>query len=120
MNKTLLVLFAAGAVFGTDLPHIGYVYPAGGIPGTTFTVTVGGQFLKDTLAVHVSGGGVSAEIEEYTYELDPRARNRIKNNMEKMEAALKEETDSDIREQIQYQLDLSEGQMQMVKRQLFN
>ena len=31
-------------------PHIGYVYPAGGRQGTTFQVTVGGQFLDGVTA----------------------------------------------------------------------
>ena len=44
------------------LPHAGYVYPAGGRPGTTFEVTVGGQYLGDTNSVFVSGSGVDAKI----------------------------------------------------------
>jgi hypothetical protein len=108
-------LLAAGAVMAVDLPHIGYVYPAGGRPGTSFEVTVGGQYLKDTLMVHVSGGDVSAEVLNYTYEIDPKAGNRIKNDMEKMKAALEEETDKTVREQLQYQIEHAEGEMMMVK-----
>ena len=51
-------------------PRIGYVYPAGGRQGTTFVVTVGGQFLGswkgeyhiDVLDAHFSGEGVTAEV----------------------------------------------------------
>jgi len=46
-------------------PHIGYAYPAGGRQGTTFEVTVGGQFLKDTSEVHVSGKGVRVSVVKY-------------------------------------------------------
>ena len=110
----LLLLFSTSALCA-DLPHIGYVYPAGGVPGSTFKVVVGGQYLKDMLAVHVSGGGVSAELLDYVYELDPKAGNQIKNNMEKMQAMLEKETDPQVREQLQYQIDHSEGEMMMVQ-----
>ena len=51
-------------------PRIGYVYPAGGQQGTTFLVTVGGQFLGswkgeyyiDVSKMHFSGGGITAEV----------------------------------------------------------
>jgi hypothetical protein len=109
------VWFASAAVFGADLPHIGYVYPAGGTPGSTFTAVVGGQFLKDTLALHVSGGGVSAEVLDYTYELDAQARNRLRNEMEKLEAALESETDSGVEAQIRYQMERAEEMMAMIR-----
>ena len=51
-------------------PHIGYVYPAGGKQGTTFRVTVGGQFLRDADGAHVSGEGVQASVVEYVRPLD--------------------------------------------------
>ena len=43
-------------------PHIGYVYPAGGRQGTSFEVTVGGQYLKETGQTYLSGGGVDIEV----------------------------------------------------------
>ena len=53
-----------------DRPRIGYVFPAGGRQGTTFLVTVGGQYLGswkgdyqiDVLKAHFSGGGIQAEV----------------------------------------------------------
>jgi hypothetical protein len=53
-----------------DRPRIGYVYPAGGRQGTTFLITVGGQFLGswkgeyqiDVLQAHFSGEGVRAIV----------------------------------------------------------
>lgn len=39
-------------------PRIGYVYPAGGQAGSTFTVTIGGQYLGGVKDVLISGGGV--------------------------------------------------------------
>lgn len=113
--KRLLAVLLPLAAWSADLPHIGYVYPAGGVPGSTVEVTVGGQFLKGTQGVHVSGGGVSAEITDYTYELDRRVRNRLRNDLGKMEAALKEETDPEVRDQIQYHIDEAEAQMAMFR-----
>ena len=46
-------------------PHVGYVYPAGGRPGTTFEVTVAGQYLDGVSNVFVSGSGVEAKIVKY-------------------------------------------------------
>lgn len=46
-------------------PRIAYVWPAGGREGETFEVTVGGQYLKDTAEVYVSGEGVRAEAVDY-------------------------------------------------------
>ena len=46
-------------------PRIGYVWPAGGRHGETFEVTIGGQYLKDTADVVVSGEGVQAELVDY-------------------------------------------------------
>jgi len=116
MRKTILLFVLIASVgFALDLPHIGYVFPAGGNPGSTFTVIIGGQYLKDTLGLYVSGGHVDAEVTGYTYELDPKAGNRLRNMKEKMEAALEEETDSTTREQIQYQIEMANADMEMVK-----
>jgi hypothetical protein len=43
-------------------PRAGYVYPAGGQQGTTFQVTVGGQFLNGAARAFVSGTGVSVRV----------------------------------------------------------
>lgn len=46
-------------------PDIGYLYPAGGQQGTTFTVQAGGQNLRGPESVLISGDGVTAEIIEW-------------------------------------------------------
>ena len=43
-------------------PHLGYLYPAGGQQGTTFILFAGGQFLRGTNRVVVSGEGVTARV----------------------------------------------------------
>ncbi len=46
-------------------PGLGYVYPAGGRAGDTFTAVAGGQFLKNASGIIVSGDGVNVEIIEH-------------------------------------------------------
>jgi len=99
----------------SDLPHIGYLYPAGGNPGTTFNLTVGGQHLENTIGVYVSGGKISAKVKDHTVELDDKAGNRAKNMKDKMEAAMAEEQNPLVREQLQYQLDKALVVMEKVK-----
>ena len=43
-------------------PQIGYLYPAGGQQGTAFQVAVGGQFLRASDTVYISGKGVRATV----------------------------------------------------------
>lgn len=76
-----LLAFAgtAALMFGCALtvsaaPQIGYVYPAGGQQGTTFTVEVGGQALRNVDGVRVSGEGVRASVVEYVRPLDNQER----------------------------------------------
>jgi len=64
--STLLALAACAAVaWGAPAkrePHIGYIFPGGGRQGSTFEVTVGGQFLKGVNYIHVTGQGVRASL----------------------------------------------------------
>ncbi len=115
MKKIILFLSLAVCAQAADLPHIGYLYPAGGLPGSTFTVKVGGQHLKNTIGIHVSGGQVTAAVTDYTFELDPKAGQQARRMKEKMETALEEEEDPILREQIQHQLEMAMDTMMMAK-----
>jgi hypothetical protein len=63
-----LLLPLAGAAFLSAVsafaapPRIGFVYPAGGQAGSTFEVSVGGQYLDDPTGVIISGEGITVEI----------------------------------------------------------
>jgi len=63
-SRWLLILWIAVGplALAQREPHIGYVYPAGGRPGTTFIVTVGGQFLNGVTNAFVNGAGVQASV----------------------------------------------------------
>ena len=86
--------FSACAALAQDRPRLGYVYPAGGKQGTTFQITLGGQFLGswkgdyriDVSQVHFSGTGITAEVvkdvkpmtEEQSNKLREKAQNLMK------------------------------------------
>src|ERR1039458_9733714 len=59
----LLALMGAAAAFAQqNSPHAAFVYPAGGRLGSTFEVTVGGQYLDGAKETFFAGDGVKAEI----------------------------------------------------------
>ncbi len=76
------------------VPHLGYVYPAGGQPGTTVTVTLGGQFLDKAELVHVVGDGVSATLGEYERPMTQKEFQALRDKLDEVrkqfEAARKE------------------------------
>jgi hypothetical protein len=45
-----------------NMPHAGYVYPAGGQQGTTVQIRIGGRFLDGVSTAIVSGRGVHVEV----------------------------------------------------------
>jgi hypothetical protein len=66
-------------------PHIGYAYPAGGRQGTTFTVTVGGQFLEGTIEAQFFGGGISARVVDYLHPTTPKEDEELKPEIEQLQ-----------------------------------
>ena len=87
-----VLLAAVAHVHAQELkdPHIGFVYPAGGKIGTTFQVTVGGEFLQGVTEGHVSGGGVKITIVKYFQHLFPNQAARFGNARRKAVDRLKE------------------------------
>lgn len=80
----LLFAVSAFAQQNQAIPHIGYVYPAGGRQDTTFEITVGGQFLQGASEVYISGAGVRASIERYIRPLNPGQANDLREQMQKL------------------------------------
>jgi hypothetical protein len=79
------------------VPHIGYVFPAGGRLGTNFQVTVGGQFLNNVDRGFISGDGVKVELVEYLKPLTPKELNSLR---EKMRQLQKGPRDAETRKQL--------------------
>lgn len=76
----LSILFIAGmdlAVTAADLPHIGYIYPAGGSPGTEFEIKIGGQFIYGAKSACFNTPDVSLQI------IDSREPEKKKPNSQK-------------------------------------
>lgn len=72
---------AAVAFAQQGAPRAGYVYPAGGRQGSTFEVTVGGQFLTGTDSAYISGAGVQAKVLEYARPLRPVEANMLREQL---------------------------------------
>ena len=54
-----------------NVPHIGYVYPAGARQEAALEVTVGGQFLNGASEAYISGSGVQASVVQYIRPMTP-------------------------------------------------
>ena len=66
-------------------PHIGYVYPAGGQLGTTFTAIIGGQHLNNATSVLISPGSVTATVLEQEKQLTPKEQKATKEVLSKLQ-----------------------------------
>ena len=66
--------------------HIGYVYPASGRQGTTFTVTLGGQSLGEITNVFFSGGGIRATIVKHERQLTPPDQKELTEKLAQLRA----------------------------------
>src|ERR1017187_5932933 len=67
-----------------QIPHAGYAYPAGGRQGTTFEVTVGGQFLDGVKSALVSGAGVEAAVVEHVKPLTPAQAGELRDQVKEL------------------------------------
>ena len=76
-----------------NLPHIGYVYPAGGRQGATFEVVVGGQNLNGVTNVVVTGPGVQAVVLNQKRTLTPKEAKELREEMEALQAKKKQSTE---------------------------
>lgn len=70
LGAAAVLLLCANPTAGQGrAPHIGYAFPAGGSRGSTFEVTVGGQFLNGVRDATWSGQGVQARVLEHIIPL---------------------------------------------------
>lgn len=107
-------LAAAASLQAAVTPHIGFVYPAGGSAGSTMTVTIGGQYLKDFSGLYLSGEPLKAELTDYLRIYDKQEAGKIKRTKEKIEAQMAEESDPEVRQQMQYRIDSAAQEMTMI------
>lgn len=98
------------------VPHIGYVYPAGAKPGSTVTVTVGGQYLEEFSELYLSDVDIHAEAVDYFRVYERREINRMRNGRDRLKAKLEEAEDDLTRRQIQNAIDEMDAGMAMVNQ----
>lgn len=73
------------AYAGQTSPRIGYVYPAGGQPGTSFQVTLGGQFLDGVANAYFTGAGIEATVVEHFKPLTMKQANDLKEKLQELQ-----------------------------------
>ena len=66
-------------------PRIAYVYPAGGQQGSTFEITVGGQFLNGVSSVYVTGAGVRATVVEFVKPLNQQQVGQLRMRLQELQ-----------------------------------
>ena len=74
------------AALAQQSPRIGFVYPAGGQQGKTFTVFVGGQNLNGTTTAFFSGGGISAQVVDFERPLTQKEINELRERSDALQA----------------------------------
>src|ERR1035441_6398112 len=67
-----------------QMPHAGYAYPAGGRQGTTFEITVGGQFLDGVKSASVSRGGGQATVVNHFKPLTPAQATQLRDQAKEL------------------------------------
>lgn len=119
MKRSVRLILFCFAVSAGNLPaispHVGFVYPAGGAPGSTVTVTIGGQYLKDFSGIHLSGIPVEAELVDYLRIYDRQEAGRVRRAKENIEAKMADETRDTLKTQMQRQIDLLDQEIEMIK-----
>lgn len=90
------LLVAAQGLQAQRSPNIGYVYPAGGRQGTSFSAAISGRFLDGATNVIISGTGVTATVVSYTKPLNGKELNLLRDRLKYLQQGLSaaKETDS--------------------------
>ncbi len=65
-------------------PHIGYAYPAGGCRGSSFAVTVGGQFLDGVTNAVFSQGALAATVLRYEKVINQGQINKMRDELREL------------------------------------
>ncbi|MCP4377811.1 MAG: hypothetical protein GY794_16745 [bacterium] len=88
LSLVLLMAVSPNAWAQERAASIGYIYPAGGRQGSSFDVTIGGQFLTGVSDVYISGKGVEAEIVKYIKPISKKHLNELRTKLRELRKAL--------------------------------
>ncbi len=121
---TVFASFWACAAIAQERPRIGYVFPAGGRQGTTFLVTVGGQFLGswkgeyqiDVLQAHFSGGGIQATVRKDIRHLTQPETQVLQDKLDQLRKKGSKDVET-LKEMFEVQKKLSRARSEFTRRE---
>jgi len=117
MFRLILAFFilSAAVLSAAVVPHVGFVYPSGALPGTTLTVTIGGQYLRDFDSINLSGLPVEVQQTDYLRIYEQREGAALRRRKEIIQAKMAEESSEAVKQQMQRQIEMLEPEIAMVK-----
>jgi len=68
-----------------QVPHLAYVYPAGGKAGSTFQITVGGQALLTASNAFITGPGVHATVLDHNRPMNQKDFNDLRDTLKALQ-----------------------------------
>jgi len=112
----LSIFFSAYALFAQRMPYVGYIFPAGGKQGTSFTAMLSGQYLDGVLTngITASDNGIKIEVLNYIKPLNGREITLLRDRLRNIQNALKE-TKKEIN-QISFYNELKTNQLETLTR----
>ena len=131
MNRFLLarapgIMLVVAQLFATaqERPRIGYIFPAGGRQGTTFLVTVGGQFLGswkgdyqiDVLKAHFSGGGIQATVRKDIRHLNSQETQALQDKVDQLRRKGSKDV-ATLKEMFEAQIKLTRARSEFTRRE---
>jgi len=66
-------------------PHLAYVYPAGGKVGSTFQITVGGQYLLSVSNALITGPGITATVVDHNRPMNQMDFNALRDRLKALQ-----------------------------------
>jgi hypothetical protein len=86
--KLLAILALAVSAFAQQqqplIPHIGFIYPAGGRQGSSLDLTIGGQNLNNANEAYITGPGVQVSVSKYVKPLTPGQASDLREQLQKL------------------------------------
>jgi hypothetical protein len=118
------VLASLSIATADERPRIGYVYPAGGRQGTTFLVTVGGQFLGswkgdyqiDVRQTHFSGGGITATVRKDIRHVTQQETQVLQNKLDELRRKGSKDAET-LKERFELQIKYSRARSEFMRRE---
>jgi hypothetical protein len=83
-ESALALLALSHIALAQPIPHAAYAYPAGGRQGTTFEITVGGQFLDGVKSAILSGPGAQATVIDHFKPLTPAQATQLRDQAKEL------------------------------------